>query len=69
MVSNDAIMTLDEYVILPITIELLKTVIKEWLIDVEVYNIFLDITLMKQVNSMQKFGKKKMIIKSNDQKI
>ncbi len=42
--ANDSVTILDEYVIIPISVEGVEAVIKAWLVDVEVYDLLLGIT-------------------------
>lgn len=55
--------------IIPINMEGVEAVIKAWLIDIEVYDLFFGITWMRQANCLQMFGERKITIKRNDQKI
>ncbi len=67
--ANDSVTTLDEYVIILINVEGVEAVIKAWLVNVEVYDLLLDITWMRRANCMQMFGEGKITIKGNDKKI
>lgn len=55
--------------IIPINIEGVETIIKVWLVNMEVYDLFLGITWMRRANYTKIFGEGKITINRNDQKI
>lgn len=65
--ENNSVTILDKYVIIPINVKKVKTVIKTWLVNIEVYNLFLGITWIRQANYIQMFDEKKVTIKRNNQ--
>lgn len=44
----------------------MEAIIKVWLVNIEVYNLFFGITKIKQANCTQIFNKKKITINGND---
>lgn len=45
--ANESVTTLEKYVVIPIDIKGVEAVMKAWLVDVEVYDLLLDITKMR----------------------
>ncbi len=67
--ANDSVTTLDKYAIIPINVEGVEAVIKAWLVDIEVYDLLLGITLIRRANCTQMFNEGRITIKGNDRKI
>lgn len=55
--------------IISINVKGIEAVIKAWLVDVEVYDLFLGIIWMRQANCIQMFGERKITICRNNRKI
>lgn len=64
--ANNNLIILTEYVKIRVNIEGVETAIKVWLIDVEVYDLLLDIPWMKSVRLSQSYADRKIMIRRQD---
>ncbi len=63
---NDSITTLCKYVLISVNVKKIEAIIKAWLIDVEIYDLLLEVFWLRRVHCNQKYDQNKITVMRND---
>ncbi len=63
---NNSITTLRKYVLISVNVKKIEAIIKAWLVDVEIYDLLLEVFWLRRVHCNQKYDQNKITVMRDD---